>query len=117
MKARCEHRPKVVDFAGVRRADSRCVLTLSDHLRWDDPDQVSQLQDKLNEYLAFIESGEIYQTYPDAREREIEIQDVCKHLPTEGDGIPFIEHASEEIRRAGIHFAVRSLSEMEREVV
>ena len=108
---------KVVDFVGVRRSDGSCKLTISDHLPWNDPDHISQLQDKLNTYLAFIESGEIYEQYPDARGRDIEIEVICKHMPPLDEALPFLDHAATKIRGAGIKFAVRSLADVERDVV
>ena len=77
----------------------------------DDATHIPQLQEKLNDYLAFIESGEIYESYPDAHGREIEIQLICKYLPLEGEGSAFIEHAGDKIRGAGFHFRLCGLSE------
>lgn len=107
---------KIVDLIGTRRSDGRCVLTISDHLAWDDPDHVEKLQEKINDYLAFIESGEIYESRPDARGREIEIEVVCKYFPPQGDGVRFVEHATEIIRGAGLHFSVSTLSDTQNEI-
>jgi hypothetical protein len=108
---------KVVDFVGIRSADGRCTLTISDHLPWSDPAHVAQLEDKLNDYLAFIESGEIYQKFPEARGREIEIQVICKHMPPEDAALSFLDYAAKKIRTRGIHFALRELSQVEHDVV
>jgi hypothetical protein len=107
---------KVADFVGIRRSDGRCTLTISDHLPWDDPAHVAQLEDKLNDYLAFIEAGELYEKFPDARGREIEIQVICKHMPPEDDALAFLDYAAKKIRGAEIYFAVRALSEVEQDV-
>jgi uncharacterized protein DUF6572/type VI secretion system (T6SS) immunity protein Tdi1 len=86
----------VVDFISMR-SDGRAVLTVSDHLDWvADRDHLLALQSKLNDYLAFIESGEIYDAYPGARGKDIEIQVVLKHSPS-GDGVRFLERAREAI--------------------
>lgn len=98
---------KIVDFASIRRATGRTVLTIADHLPWlPDNGHLLTLQAKLNDYLAFIESGEIYDSYPESRGREIEIQVVCKHPPA-GDAIRFFELAGETVRRAGFHFSTK----------
>lgn len=103
---------KVVDAVGIRRSDGRAVLTISDHLPWlPDNEHLLLLQDKINDYLDFLESGEIYDTYPQAHGREIEIQVVHKHPPV-GDAITFLERAGETIRRAGFHFAARTIEEI-----
>jgi hypothetical protein len=101
----------VIDFIGTRNADGRCTLTISDHLPWDDPEHILKLQDKLNDYLAYIESGEIYKARPDAKGREIEIEVVCKYFPPQGDGVRFIELAGEAVRAEGLHFSVTTLQE------
>ena len=108
---------KIVDFVGIRSSDDRCTLTISDHLAWDDPDHLAQLQDKLDDYMAFIESGELCEKFPDARGREVEIQVICQHYPPGSDALPFLAHAAEKIRGAGMHFAVRGLSGVEHDVV
>jgi len=42
------------------------VLTISDHLEWDDENEhLLILQDKINSYVDFIESGQMAESYPD----------------------------------------------------
>lgn len=58
------------------------VLTISDHLEWDDKNEhLLILQDKINSYLDFIESGQIAESYPDKVDKKIMIQIVFKYLP------------------------------------
>lgn len=45
----------------------------------DDTEHISLLQAKLNSYLRFVESGEIYQSYPNAEGRQILIDIVGKY--------------------------------------
>ena len=108
---------KIVDLVAIRASDGRCTLTISDHLAWDEPNHVAQLEDKLNDYLAFIESGELYQKFPEASGREIEIQVICMHFPPGDDALSFLDYAARRIRGAGLHFAVRELKQVERDVV
>ena len=59
--------PGVVDIIGIPPDKSLVALTISDHLDWSDSHQhLTVLQEKLNRYLAFIESGELLRKYPDA---------------------------------------------------
>ena len=95
----------VVDFIGIGKADGRAILTISDHLPWfPDDGHLACLQDKIYAYLAFIESGEIYDAYPEAHGRELQIQVVCQFPPV-GDGVRFLEWAHEQVRFAGYHFS------------
>jgi hypothetical protein len=52
-----------VDIVATRPGSSSVVLVITDHLRWDDLDgHLLALQAKLNTYIAFIESGQIYRS-------------------------------------------------------
>jgi len=56
----------VIDFVTVTADEA--WLTISDHLPWDEDEgeHLQLLQDKLNAYLRFIESGELIETCPSA---------------------------------------------------
>ena len=73
----------VVDGLGVEKDGRTAVLTISDHRPWNDHDHLVALQDKLNDYFGFIESGQIFAAYPDARGREIRIDVICQFPPCE----------------------------------
>lgn len=100
--------PKVVDFCGFREADGCCVLTISDHREWNDWEHLLALEEKVNNYLAFIESGEIYAARPEARERAIEISIRCRFVPEGEDDFSFLRLARDSIRSAGFRFSVIS---------
>ena len=43
-----------------------CLLVISDHLEWDeDNEHLFMLQEKINRYLNFIASGELYDKFPE----------------------------------------------------
>lgn len=47
--------------------NNQVALTISDHLLWDDNNEhLIILQDKINSYLDFLESGQIDESYPSA---------------------------------------------------
>ena len=92
----------VVDIASVSRVTGEIVLTISDHLDWSDTvTHQTTLQKKFNAYLAFVESGEIMQRYPDAIGRPVVFQVVLKHKP-DNEGRLFLQRAQEVIESAGI---------------
>jgi hypothetical protein len=95
---------RIVDFVGVSKADGHVILTIADHLPFDDEERLVTLQNKLNDYLAFIESGEIYESYPDAKERQVEISIQFKHQPNER-ALEFLQSAGDTIREAGFGFS------------
>jgi hypothetical protein len=91
----------VVDLIGVDARSGNVVLTISDHLEWDDGEHALRLQDKLNAYLKFIESGELAERYPDAEGRPTQITVVFTHAPDEL-GETFLARASALVSDAGV---------------
>lgn len=72
----------VVDAIGVDNLSGEVILTISDHLEWvaDSKEHLLLLQEKINTYLSFIESGELLESYPDANGRNVVINVVGKYL-------------------------------------
>ena len=69
-----------VDIIGIDNDTGYVSLWISDHLDWEDEEMhLRLLQDKINRYLSFCESGEIYEKYPEARGRKIEFSVYAKH--------------------------------------
>ena len=91
----------VVDIISIDRQTGHVILTISDHLDWSD--NVSHqmiLQKKLNKYLAFVESGEILEQYPKAKNRPVAFRIVFQ-VPPDESGRAFIERARAVIESAG----------------
>ena len=96
--------PSVIDAAGVSSVTGEVVLMIADHLEWDDGyEHLVVLQEKINCYLGFIESGEIAEAYPQSAGRPVRIAVYCKHAPT-ADGRRFLSLASETVEAAGVGF-------------
>ena len=57
-----------VDFLTLENETGVALLTVSDHLDWSENEtcHLVLLQDKLNAYLRFIESGEIARKFPES---------------------------------------------------
>ena len=88
-----------IDIIGTN--ENKTSLVISDHLEWDAKNEkLLLLQDKLNTYLAFVESGEIYEQYPDALDKSIEIKLVSKYHPNQ-EALKFLNLASGIIQSAG----------------
>jgi hypothetical protein len=94
---------KVVDLVGIDKQSGHVVLTLSDHLPWESHEHLLILQDKLNTYLSFIESGELMTRYPDAQGRKPQITIVLKYPPNK-TGVEFLNRVAEVVETAGIEF-------------
>lgn len=93
----------VVDIISIDPS-GRVVLTVSDHLDWrDSTSHQLTLQTKFNRYLAFIESGELLEQYPDAKGRPVVICVVTQHDP-DSTGEQFLQRARGVIEGAGFMF-------------
>jgi hypothetical protein len=91
----------VVDIVSLDPESGHVVLTVSDHLDWCDSVKHQQiLQRKLNRYLAFVEGGEIFGSYPEAVGRPVRFDIVFKYKP-DRDGRLFLRRAREVIESAG----------------
>jgi hypothetical protein len=97
--------PDVVDAIGTERATDIVVLTISDHLEWDSDNQhLEALQEKINKYLEFIQSGQLFESYPQAVGKSLRIDVICKYPPTRA-AKRFLTAAQEVIKRAGWSFS------------
>jgi len=93
----------VVDIVSIEPSGS-VVLTISDHLDWRDSISHQRvLQGKINRYLAFVESGEILDRYPQAAGRKVVIKVVMMHDP-DVDGEHFFERARSALTQTGVQF-------------
>lgn len=80
---------KQIDFISIDGLNN-VVLTISDHLQWEEENHLLTLQNKINAYLEVIENGNIYEIYPDAKNKKIVIEVAMKYSPNE-ESIIFLE--------------------------
>ena len=95
-----------VDFVSIDE-DDNIVLTISDHLEWDEKNEhIFTLQEKINRYLGFIETGELTEKFPDARGKSPVISVVALYPPNEVANT-FLERVREVVEGAGYGFRFR----------
>ena len=59
-----------IDALGIDKECDYVILKIFDHLNWEDEEtHLITLQEKINTYLSAIESGEIYEIYPKAKNK------------------------------------------------
>jgi len=98
-----------VDFIGTDPASGRVVLTISDHLPWDDAAQHFQLLErKIAGYVSFVKSGQLAANYPDSEGRATEIGVVFQHPPPV-DAKALLAAAGAALQRLGIAFSYQVL--------
>lgn len=99
----------VIDAIGVSKTTGELILTISDHLDWeDDKEHILLLQNKINAYVHFVESGEILQSYPDSKSRAIVIDIVAK-FKFSPLCLQFYSRVEESLKDTGIKLIYRNL--------
>lgn len=99
----------VIDYISTDRSTGNVVLTVSDHLTWEDAtEHVSVLQRKLERYVDFIRSGQLTEQRPDSADRGIVIDVILKHSPNE-EGLGFFRSAEKQLEELGIRLVHRML--------
>ncbi|MPQ85685.1 hypothetical protein F0170_17790 [Pseudomonas sp. MAFF 730085] len=97
---------KIIDMCGTPKGDrTKIILGISDHLGWSNADEQGEhlltLQAKINAYVAFIESGEIYTEIPGAGGKSPIIQVLARYELSE-QGELFMARATEVLEQIGI---------------
>lgn len=84
----------IVEAVGAEKGANTVVLSLMDSWDWEDQHKhLSALQEKLNAYFGFVESGQIYDTYPEATGKHLRI-DIVSRYPMPEAGYDFLAKAS-----------------------
>lgn len=97
---------KVVDIIALPEWEpDTVVLVITDHLEWGDRVQLGEhlllLQEKINTYIAFIESDELLESYPPAKGKKPKIRiNGLYELPEQAEA--FITRVTEILRGVGI---------------
>jgi Family of unknown function (DUF6572) len=92
----------VVDFISIDPTTDKVMLTIADHLEWDEntDEHTRLLREKLSTYVEFIESGELLEKYPKAKGREVIVNVVGKY-PLNEEASAFYQQTSSAMERMG----------------
>jgi hypothetical protein len=102
----------VIDFVGRSKATGDLVLTVSDHLDWEDPlEHLYVLQEKLNHYVGFVQSGQLVGNYADAAGKKVHIQVFFRCPPPAGAARQFLATARSTMESHGLTFSFHILEE------
>ncbi len=97
-----------IDFISTSPCGS-VELTISDHLEWDEKNEhVLLLQDKINSYLNFVDSGQIFEEYPNSKNKNIAIEIVMKFEPNEY-ALNFLQKCKSILDELNIEFKWKTL--------
>lgn len=94
----------VIDIIAVNEEKKYISLIISDHLEWDEENEkLLLLQNKINSYLAYIETGQIYEQYPDSKGLDFHIVLTCMYEPS-SEGLKFLRLVTPIVEEAGFYF-------------
>src|ERR1700754_1585389 len=98
----------VIDVLTRSRESGDITLTISDHLDWAQPlEHMRLLQEKIDAYIRFIGSGQLWERFPDAVRKGVIIQVAFRVPPPEGDVRSFLAAAEEKVEAAGYGFSFK----------
>ncbi len=96
---------KTIDCIGIPiESPDEVNLGISDHLDWDVSfdEHLYMLQEKINAYLRFIESGEIYQSFPPATQTSKKVIEVFFKYEPPSQATPCLSHVADCLKQLGI---------------
>jgi hypothetical protein len=92
----------IIDFVGTK--DDSVTLAVSDHPSWiDERHHLAQLQDKLNRYLDFINSGELVDKFPETADHRPVVHVYFVHARTQ-TAQDFLAKTTASIEAEGVGF-------------
>ncbi|WP_051711574.1 DUF6572 domain-containing protein [Andreprevotia chitinilytica] len=101
----------LVDGLGISKRDGKGVLTIADHLDWQDESMhFALLEKKIGRYLSFIKSGQFLEVLPNSQGRAIRIELIYQHQPSE-EASRFLGAAKKQLDAMGVEFAYSALPE------
>ena len=109
-------RPRVIDYLGVEKTSGHLTLIVTDDEDWSDEVlHMELLQEKLDSYLAFVESGEVHVSLKEELGRTVpsdtpvDVRILAKY-PASRRGLAFLDDARSRFRQAGVTLEYRVLT-------
>ena len=96
----------VIDSASIE--NGILILTISDHLKWDN-EHLFLLQEKINSYIQYIESGQVFEDFGESSYETIEIQLIYKYKPN-GNYIKFLYRLEDALLKLKLQFSNGTIS-------
>lgn len=95
----------IVDLIAIPPGGGIASLIVSDHLEWGANDKAHMLrvQEKINEYLSFIEGGTLLEARPDLKDKRLVLKVIGLHQPS-SEGVAFYDQLRDALANAGYPF-------------
>jgi hypothetical protein len=95
----------IVDLISIPPNQQVAYLIVSDHLEWgvNDNEHCVLVQEKINEYLSFIEGGALIEARPDLKSKRLVLKVIGLHKPSLA-GQSFYTKFSDALANTGYPF-------------
>lgn len=98
-------KPNIVDAIGDEKIGGAVTLSIIDAWDWsDEAKHLFALQAKINAYLEFVQSGQLFEVRPSARGKKLKI-DIITKFPLSENAAKFINVASQVARQIEIEIS------------
>lgn len=101
--------PNVIDLITIAPSGEYAMIMVATSAWTDTIEQLSELLQKINQYLDFVTAGELSTKYPDSVGRPLRFQLDCMYSPTEAVE-QVIRHAEKTLDTLNIRFVVQLLT-------
>jgi hypothetical protein len=96
-----------IDSIAVSEDGTVYTLLMTEERRFDDSDlQFNQLLEKINAYVEYIQLGQFYEEYPQARGKPLEVRLVCLDAPRSDRFRRLLNAATALFQRHGADFVI-----------
>ncbi len=105
-EARGVTNPRVIDLITLDKESDEVVLLMVEDRPWGiDPEQLKQIEEKINSYLAYALAQNLTRDYPQYEGKPVRLQLECVAAPGDAEK-PFLTAASNFCASEGLGFAV-----------
>ena len=93
-----------IDIISANQEEGKVYLTITDTISWDaDREKLMLLQDKINTYMHFIQSGKLTEVHPQTHSLKPVIALATSEQP-DAQGIAFLNQVKPMMADAGVEF-------------
>lgn len=94
-----------IDFVSFNDHSNEVTLVISDEMDWEsETEHLLLMQDKMNLYLSYIESGQVYEAYPETKGKKFVIHIYAKYETDKEQVVGFLKQVKEFLEREGYGF-------------
>lgn len=99
-----------IDLVAFSPDEGVVSLVMVEARPWAGNEQLFELQEKLNSYVSFVQSGSLAKAYPALSAKPIRIELRCAAPPSDPNSLGFLAQVRTALASEGLDFAVTPIS-------